>query len=160
MTRTRWRWVRNVTVLGATAGLLVSTTGCFGRFRAMNTVYDFNKSATDNGVVRSLLMVGMLIVPVYEVSFLIDALVLNTLDFFNGTKNVSTTETLPDGTKLTMSKVDGDTVRVRHVDAEGRERSFDVVRVGERAGYVRAADGRVVRGVERLPDGRLQPSAP
>ena len=105
------------------------------------------------------LTVGLIVVQAYTVSFLIDVIVLNTMDFFNGNK-VASTETLPDGTKLMMAKIDPDTVRVRHVDLQGKESSFDVVRVGDRAGYVRTADGRIVRNVERLSDGRLVQAVP
>jgi hypothetical protein len=157
----RFRHARNALVLGLVATVVTTATGCFGtgRFRAMNAVYDFNKAASDNGVVRSLLMVGLIVVQAYTVSFLIDAIVLNTMDFFNGGK-VASTETLPDGTKLMMAKIDADTVRVRHVDLGGKESSFDVVRVGDHAGYVRAADGRIVGNVEKLSDGRLVQAAP
>jgi hypothetical protein len=149
-----------VIVLGLSVALATTAAGCFGRFRAMNAVYDFNKSASDNTVVRSLLMCAMIIIPVYGVSFLIDAIVLNTLDFFNGTGGVAKTETLPDGSKLRLARIDGDAVRVQHVDPAGRETSFDVVRVGPNAGFVRDAEGRIVRSLERLPDGRLVEQAP
>jgi hypothetical protein len=147
----------------ATAALLlVTTAGCFGtgRFRATVAVYDFNKGVSDNGVIRSLLMIGMIVIPVYEIAGLVDILVLNTLDFFNGGK-VAANETLPDGSKVMMAKVDADTVHVRHVDANGKETSsFDVVRVNGQAGFVRAADGRILGTVEQLRDGRLVQSAP
>ncbi|MDB4982748.1 MAG: hypothetical protein JWM82_3500 [Myxococcales bacterium] len=162
MKSTRHRHARNALVLGLLATFATTATGCFGtgRFRAMNTIYDFNKGVSDNGVVRSLVMIGLLIIPVYEISFLVDAIVLNTMDFFNGGGGKMADETLPDGTKLMMAKVDADTVRVRHVDLQGKETSFDVVRVGDHAGYVRAADGRIVGNVEKLPDGRLLRAAP
>jgi hypothetical protein len=142
-------------VLGLGVGLATTTAGCFGRFRAMNAIYDFNKTASDNGVVRSLLMCALIVIPVYEVTFLVDAIVLNTLDFFNEPNAVAKAQPLPDGTQLRLARLDGDSVRVRHVDAAGRETSFDVVRVGANAGFVRAADGRIIGSVERLPDGRL-----
>jgi hypothetical protein len=163
MPSTRFRHARHALVLGLAATFLTTATGCFGtgRFRAMNTIYDFNKDVSDNGVVRSLVMIALIVIPVYEVSFFIDAIVLNTMDFFNGGGGkVASTKTLPDGTKLLMAKVDADTVRVRHVDAQGKETSFDVVRVGDHAGYVRAADGRILGNVERLTDGRLVQAAP
>jgi hypothetical protein len=137
--------------LGLAAMLLAA--GCFGRFRAVGAVYDFNKSASDSTVVRSLLMVALVFIPVYEVAFLADVLVLHVLDFFNGTNQVAE-ERLPDGSRVQLARLDGDTVRVRHLDAQGRERAFDVVRVGAHAGYVRAA-GRIVATAERLPDGQL-----
>jgi hypothetical protein len=158
MKSTRLRATRLV-LLCLSATLLTASSGCFGRFRATNAVYDFNKGVSDNGVVRSLVMIGMVIIPVYWVAFLVDAIVLNTMDFFNGNR-VAATETLPDGTKVMMAKIDADTVRVRHVDKQGKESSFDVVRVGDRAGFVRAADGHVLGSVEQLGDGRLVQSAP
>jgi hypothetical protein len=159
----RFRPARNALVLGLAATFVTTATGCFGtgRFRAISTIYDFNKSASDNGVVRSLVMVGLIVIPVYEIAGLVDILVLNTMDFFNGGGGkMASTQTLPDGTKLLMAKVDTDTVRVRHVDLQGKETSFDVVRVGDHAGYVRAADGRILGNVEKLSDGRLVQAAP
>ena len=81
-------------------------------------------------------------------------LVLHVLDFFNGTNKVAD-RTLPDGSTVHMAKLDADTVRVRHVDPAGKETSFDIVRVGPDAGYVRDANGRIVGSVERLSDGRI-----
>ena len=159
----RLRPTRNALVLGLAATFLTTATGCFGtgRFRATTTIYDFNKGVSDNGVVRSLVMVGLLIIPVYEIAGLVDIIVLNTVDFFNGGGGkMADTKTLPDGTKLMMAKVDADTVRVRHVDLQGKETSFDVVRVGDHAGYVRAADGHILGNVEKLADGRLVQAAP
>jgi hypothetical protein len=54
-----------------------------------------------------------------------------------------------------MAKLDDDTVRVRQIDTSGRERSFDIVRVGKDAGYLRSTDGRILGSVERLSDGRI-----
>jgi len=154
MGTSRRRRFHEALALGLTAVVVTTAAGCYGRFRAINAVYDFNKQASDSTVVRSLLMCALILNPVYEVAFLADVLVLHVLDFFNGTNQVAT-ETLPDGSKIVMAKVDADTVRVRHVDAQGRQTSVDVVRVGANAGYVRAANGKIVGSVERLPDGRL-----
>ena len=154
MRQQRWRRLRDALVLGLTAVFLTTAAGCFGRFRAMNAVYDFNRTASDNAVVRSLLLFAMLVIPVYAIAFLADWIVLNTLDFFNGTNKVAV-QTLPDGSKVELAKLDADTVRVRQVDPAGRETSFDIVRVGANAGYVRGPDGRIVGSVERLSDGRL-----
>ncbi len=120
----------------------------------MNAVYDFNRQASDSAVVRSLVCFALLVIPVYQVAFFVDWIVLNTLDFFNGTGGVADA-TLPDGSVVHMAKLEGDTVRVRHVDTNGRQMSFDIVRVGARAGYVRGPDGRIMGSVERLSDGRL-----
>jgi hypothetical protein len=154
MVSARRHRARGAVILGVAALFATASAGCFGRFRAMNAVYDFNRSASDNTVVRSLVLFALLVIPVYELAFFIDWIVLNTLDFFNGTSKVAV-EKLPDGTEVRMAKLDADTVRVTHVDTSGRETSVDVVRAGANAGYVRRADGRIVGTVERLSDGRL-----
>jgi hypothetical protein len=154
MRQSRYRRLRDGLVLAVAAVFLTTAAGCFGRFRAMNAVYDFNKTASPNPIVRNLLLFAMLVIPVYFVAFLADWIVLNSLDFFNGTNTVAV-KTLPDGSKVEMAKLDADTVRVRQVDVAGREHSFDIVRVGADAGYLRAADGRILGSVERLSDGRL-----
>jgi Domain of unknown function (DUF3332) len=154
MHETRHRRLRDALILGLATLILTTAAGCFGRFRAMNAVYDFNKQASDNAVVRSLVLFALVVIPVYEVAFLADWIVLNTLDFLNGPDKVAV-RTLPDGTKVELAKAGGDAVRVRQIDAAGHERAFEIVRVGANAGYVRAADGRIVASVERLADGRL-----
>jgi len=161
MRQPRWRRVRDGLLLGLAAVFLTTAAGCYGRFRAVNAVYDLNREASDSAVVRSLVCFALVVIQVYTVAFFIDWLVLNTLDFFNGTNKVAD-KTLPDGSVVHMAKLDGDTVRVRHVDANGRETSFDIVRAGAKAGYVRGSDGRIVGSVERLSDGRLiqQPARP
>jgi hypothetical protein len=154
-TSRRLHRLRNAILLSVTVLFSGAAAGCFGRFPAMTALYGFNKTASSNRVVQSLLLIGMVIIPVYEVGFLVDALVLNVVDFFGGSTVASKTQTLADGSTVEMTRVDGDTVRVRHVDAAGREDAFEIVRVGGNAGYVRGADGRMLGMVEQLPDGSL-----
>jgi hypothetical protein len=154
MREARSRRVREAFVLGLLALFTTTAAGCFGRFRLTNAVYDFNKTASPSPIVRSLLMFAMVLIPVYPVCLFVDWIFVNTIDFINGTDQVAV-KTLPDGTKLEMAKLDAETVRVRHVDAKGNATSFDLVRVGPNAGYVRDADGRILGSAEQLPDGRI-----
>jgi hypothetical protein len=139
MTTSRWSRASRAIVLAVAALFATTSAGCFGRFRAVHAVYDLNREATDNQVIRSLLQAALIIIPVYVVAALVDILVLHVLDFANGTNQVAT-ETLPDGSQLHMAKVDEDTVRLRHVDRQGHETSFDVVR---------RADGRFAPRAQR-----------
>jgi hypothetical protein len=154
MRRVRFKRIRDALVLALAVSFATTAAGCFGRFRAVNAVYDFNKSASPSPVVRSLLLFALVFIPVYELAFLADWIVLNVVDFLNGSNTVAV-QTLPDGGKVELAKLDKDTVRVREVDAQGRESSFDIVRVGPDAGYVRDSSGHIVGSVERLSDGRL-----
>ena len=63
---------------------LVSFQGCIGSFKLTGMVYSFNKGI-GNKWVQELLFLLMVIVPVYEVSLLIDALIINSLEFWSGT---------------------------------------------------------------------------
>jgi len=133
-----WSAARKGAVILIASVFATTAAGCFGQFRAVHAVYDFNREASNNQVVRSLLMVALIVIPVYTIAALIDILVLHTLDFINGTNQVAT-ETLPDGSEVHMARLDDKTVRVTHVDKAGHERSLEV---------------------ERLPDGRVVEKAP
>lgn len=63
---------------------------CYGSFPMVRTIYNFNASIGDTskggGVIRSVVMILMLIIPVYEISFLADAVILNAIEFWGGKK--------------------------------------------------------------------------
>ncbi len=76
--------------LATLVGFTVGTSGCYGSFNLLRTVYKFNgdiKASDDkklNGVVQSLVMVVLWIVPVYGIATLADALVVNSVEFWTG----------------------------------------------------------------------------
>ncbi len=143
----------------ATAGLLLGTAvGCYGHFKLVNGVREFNEGVGENRMMRSLVMWGLVIIPVYEVAWLGDVLIFNVIEFFNAPPSAVTAEqrhALPGGGEVRVARVAPDTVRIRRTDGAGHEQAVDIVKVGARAGYVRRADGAIIRAVEELPDGRL-----
>ena len=56
--------------------------GCFGRFVATRNLWEFNKGVHKEGIVQSLVMIGLSIVPVYELFVLADVLVLNSIEYW------------------------------------------------------------------------------
>lgn len=72
--------------------LIISLSGCFGSFNLTKNVYEMNDNATENGFVKSALMVGLLIIPVYEIAAIADILVLNTIEFWTGENPVAMDE--------------------------------------------------------------------
>ena len=69
-----------------TALLLSATillTSCIGSFGLTNKVLDWNKSVGDK-FVNELVFIALHIVPVYEISIFIDAVVLNSIEFWTG----------------------------------------------------------------------------
>jgi hypothetical protein len=152
--------IRNAIVLSVAALFTGATAGCIGRFPAVSAVYGFNKSVSSNRVLQSLLMDAFIIIQVYTVCVLVDVLILNVIDFFNGGSVASKTQTLADGSTMEMTRIDKDTVRVRITSVDGHTRSFDVGRAGDKAGQVRLSDGRLIATTEELPDGRLITTTP
>ena len=72
-------------------GISISQTGCYGSFKLTNKVYDFNTSVGDK-FVNELVFLAFLIVPVYEISFLIDGVVLNSIEFWTGSNPMAMKE--------------------------------------------------------------------
>jgi hypothetical protein len=151
--------LRKAIALGAVALCLGTASGCFGRFRLVNGVYDFNREV-NHKLARSLVMIGLIIIPVYFFAALGDILIFNVIEFYDGGVVVAQTQKLEDGSTVKVERVDADTLRIRRVDAAGNVGSVEIVKVGDKAGYVRASDGRILGMVEQLPDGRVVQTAP
>ena len=90
--------------------MMVTAGGCYGSFELVKKVHKFN-GTLGNKFVNELGFLVMNIVPVYSVAAFIDAVVLNTIEFWTG-KNPSTSSNdvvLPlDATaSLTLRGADG-----------------------------------------------------
>jgi hypothetical protein len=68
--------------LVASSALLA--TGCFGSFGATNALYDWNKGVSSSKWLQWLVFLVLIILPVYGLFILADALVINTIEFFSG----------------------------------------------------------------------------
>jgi len=77
----------------AMAGILLSATGCFGKFALTRKVYQWNESIAGDDLggkfVKTLVMYGLFIVPVYEVAGTIDFIILNLIEFWTGSNPVA-----------------------------------------------------------------------
>ncbi len=63
--------------------LAVTLSGCFGSFTLTKKVYKFNKGIGAEPI-QTLAMWAMEIIPVYEFAVGIDAVILNTLEYWTG----------------------------------------------------------------------------
>jgi hypothetical protein len=73
------------TLLGtALAGLMLTTPGCLGPNRAFNGVHDWNMEVSDSDAVNELVFLGCTILPVYGIAYLVDIVVLNTIEYWSG----------------------------------------------------------------------------
>lgn len=67
---------------------LVTSSGCYGSFSLAKKVHTWNGEVSSSKWVQWLVFVGMVVIPVYEVSLVVDALVLNTVEFYSGSNPV------------------------------------------------------------------------
>jgi len=63
-------------------------SSCIGSFGLTKKVYNWNKSVSDKWV-NELVFLGLSIIPVYEIAVFIDAVVLNTIEFWTGNNPVA-----------------------------------------------------------------------
>lgn len=101
--------------------LLFAVSGCFGSFSLVKKVYKFNEGLGTKWV-QELGFVVMSIVPIYGGATLIDALILNSIEFWTGDKPVATTiKSSDEKTQITYNVEDGS---IRYVQ-EGTEYVFE-----------------------------------
>lgn len=95
---------------GIVSGLLVMSlmtgSGCFGPFNLTKNVYHWNNGIKGSGEVnekwmKEIVFFGMIVIPVYMFSALLDAFVFNAIQFWSGTNPVKVTQG-PDGLPETV----------------------------------------------------------
>ena len=148
---------------GAVALALV-TSGCYGPFYLTRKVHQWNGEISDNKWIVEVAYLVALIVPIYEIAGLADAVIFNSVEFWTGENPMAPTASAPstDGTVRRIVRGDdeavlrrvgdelvieqsqhgvaGPTLRVRR-EAEG------MVAVGE--------DGAVLFSAQTLADGSV-----
>ncbi len=149
----KWKaWAR----AGALAALLgfspVAIGGCYGPFPLTKIIYNFNGSVP-TGILQTLVFWGFIILPVYSISMVIDAVVLNLINFwFPGEiMDTSSASTNPD-IEVTRTESDDGREALVTVTRKGEVLAeFQFVKVSDAECEVRDLDGRLL-GTARLAD--------
>lgn len=97
--------LKNVVCIALVAVMLATSFGCYGSFNLTKKVYKFNGEVGGKWV-NELVFLVMNIVPVYGVAGFIDAVILNSLEFWTGSNPVNSASVVP----ATMKGEDGTTV--------------------------------------------------
>lgn len=84
--------MKRLFLTAAMVSILITQTGCFGSFGLVKTVYEFNDGVSDNGVIKSLLMWALMIVPVYQVAGFLDIVLFNLIEFWTGSNPIAMEE--------------------------------------------------------------------
>lgn len=81
--------------------LTTAGSGCFGPFNLTKNVYNWNSGIKGSGEVnekwmKEIVFFGMIVIPVYMFSALLDAFIFNAIQFWSGSNPVKVTQG-PDG---------------------------------------------------------------
>lgn len=88
-------------------------SSCIGSFKLWNGMKDWNQGLS-NKFVNELVFIALHIVPVYEIAYLADLIVLNTIEFWSGSNPVASNEVKEikgeNGNYLVQTNEDGYTI--------------------------------------------------
>lgn len=155
--RHRPLWVRLIalTVLVCMLGL---TAACFGQFPLTRLVYDVNKDIGDSALIQTIVFWVFIILPVYGLAQLGDAVIFNLIEFWTGEQPLQVTsadDAVGLQTAMALSE-DGRTLTMT-VTEDGEVTSvIESTEVSPGTFEVRDAEGTVVGLVERTADGGLE----
>lgn len=127
-------------------------SSCIGSFGLWNSLKDWNQGVS-NKFVNELIFLAFHIVPIYEVAYLADALVLNSIEFWSGSSPVASigevkTVQGENGEYLVKTNEDGYTITKK-----GEDKSVDLVYNKEKNTWNAVADGQSFELVKMNEDG-------
>ena len=128
-----------VTVLAAFTS--VGLNGCYGSNALFNKVHQWN-GAIDNKWINSAVHFVFWVVQVYEISLLVDLIILNTIEFWMGSNPLAMGDTYEEidsnGNKIYAVKNADGTLTVNITDANGKTADFTLELNGDVIGAVDA----------------------
>ena len=86
------KFYRNAMVALMLVSMGAMATGCYGPFRLTTKIHEWNGQVSNEKFVNELVFVAFCIVPVYEVCAFVDAIVLNSIEFWGGNNPISMEE--------------------------------------------------------------------
>lgn len=141
----------NKTVKAIGAGVVAASllTGCMGQFALTKKVYNWNKKVDSNRWVQEGVFVAFLIIPVYSITFLIDGVIANSVEWWTGDNPVAQAGDQKrvigaDGSEALMTLRANGEIDVQATSADGSVSAFTLAR---------GDDGLVVKDERGLPLG-------
>lgn len=103
---TRWgKRLQSFVAVILVMALMPAFSGCYGTFPLTKAVYEFNDEAMTTRLGDQILFWIFIILPVYGVATLGDAVIFNLVEFWTGDTLDVTNHTLEDGTEITLEPV-------------------------------------------------------
>lgn len=134
--------------------LLVMLVGCYGGFPLTKTIYRYN-GEVGSKLVQTLVFWVFIILPVYDIAILGDAIVFNLVEFWTGKKLIVTaSQVQPDGTIVTLAPAGNGYDAVLSLTRDGRViSSARFVRVSDSLFDVYDIHGNLAGKVLKTADG-------
>ncbi|MGO8703455.1 MAG: DUF3332 family protein [Candidatus Brocadiia bacterium] len=130
--------------------LLPMAMGCYGSFPITHTIYKFNGEVTRFRLVHTIVFWVFIIIPVYWIGILADAIVLNLIEFWTGESATVSSQTLPDGTRVTLEPSADGKEAVLIASRDGKVlQSVHFIRISEKEVQVFDDAGRKLGSVVR-----------
>jgi len=133
--------------------MLFAISGCFGSFNLTKKVYKFNEGVGGKWV-QELVFLVMVIVPVYGVATFIDAIVLNTIEFWTGENPVSAAviDDREAGVTVSIDPANGTTRYLQNSPGDHTEYNFERTDNGT---VVKDQSGKTVLICQATDDGGI-----
>ncbi len=161
--------MRRIIASAVLAGFMLSNTGCYGPFNLTRNVYHWNSGVKGSGEVndkwmKEFVFFGMMVMPVYMFSTLLDAFIFNSIQFWSGDNPVRVTHD-EDGRirevqlgRLTASVLWAEDGKAAHVTYVREGQLVKQVMIEHDGGQLRLRDqkGDVVIMTETGGDGSLE----
>ena len=128
-------------------------TGCFASFPLTRGLYKFNDSFGNKWAKWGMFIVFS-IIPAYIVTTFVDALFLNSYEFWSG-KVITVEKEHEDGTRLAMYSTDKNTLVISVTKPDGENNTWELVKIDENAGLLRDNSGEILASAEMTPQGTL-----
>ena len=131
--------------------------GCYGAFPLTKTVYKLNGDVSDHKLVQTVTMWVFVIVPVYEIGMIADAIIFNLVEFWTGEQILAvgpTTDSNGNTVCLTPSSDGRQAVLTVSRDGKVLAQEF-FVKVSDTTFEVRDAQGKLHGKVLKSPDGTI-----
>jgi hypothetical protein len=128
----------------------LTQTGCIGSFGLTNNLYEWNKGLGGK-VAQEAVFLVFVIIPVYGVTLLIDAVILNSIEFWSGNNPMSMNA---DDKEVQIVNVDGlnfeitatqNKFQVVQLDGDKAGQSYDLVYQPEELSWYLQANGKSVK---------------
>lgn len=119
------------------------STACYGPFNLTKNVYHWNSNIKGSGQIndkwmKEIVFFGMIIIPAYQFSALLDMFIFNSMHFWTGESPIKATDVNDDGTRVATS---GE-ITIRWTPSEdGAEVTYERQGVIERRAMIVAEEG-------------------